>query len=278
MHIECETHFQSIEPFGPIEIHPFTLITGINGSGKTHLLRAIKNHHAKIFDGQNAVIPERIAYYDWNTLVPNEIDHISGDQVDQRNRLWGLYEETLRNFRLNEKGRSVPWENELQRRNALLSTGSYQADLNPVFNRILAYGQGDIFALTYDDFQKDMARAWQQQDIFKQSLAHIFAGYQRLMQENDLRRLDQVQGALSIEDFEEKFGPPPWDFVNEIIDTAGLRFHIEGPQRYSLSAFTPRLILNDTGICRLCSLASALARRSLCLLLWRCTIQALTQR
>ena len=43
MRLEFKAEHLSIERFDPVEMGDFAVITGINGSGKTHLLRAIRN-------------------------------------------------------------------------------------------------------------------------------------------------------------------------------------------------------------------------------------------
>ena len=54
----------SITEFNSVEVQPFTVLTGVNGSGKSHLLLAIKNGN---------VIPEgidnpKIVHFDYETF------------------------------------------------------------------------------------------------------------------------------------------------------------------------------------------------------------------
>lgn len=55
----------SIQPFDAIELPDFVLLTGRNGSGKTHLLEAIKAGGCKLDDFQ----PHEIQYFNYQTFI-----------------------------------------------------------------------------------------------------------------------------------------------------------------------------------------------------------------
>lgn len=43
MKVSFVKQFKSISGFDPVELSDFTILTGVNGSGKSHLLEAISN-------------------------------------------------------------------------------------------------------------------------------------------------------------------------------------------------------------------------------------------
>lgn len=59
MKLKYKDGYKSIGPFDPIELADCTILTGVNGSGKTHLLRALKEGRA-VIDG---IEPADIAYF-----------------------------------------------------------------------------------------------------------------------------------------------------------------------------------------------------------------------
>lgn len=60
----------SIQAFPTIDVPPFTLITGVNGAGKTHLLGAIKA--GKVASDIAPSPEDDVRFFDWNSLVPND--------------------------------------------------------------------------------------------------------------------------------------------------------------------------------------------------------------
>jgi ABC-type uncharacterized transport system ATPase component len=62
MKLSFKSIFQSIKTFDTVEILDFSIITGLNGSGKTHLLRAIENGSIQV-DG---IDTSEIIYYNYN--------------------------------------------------------------------------------------------------------------------------------------------------------------------------------------------------------------------
>ncbi len=67
MKLDFKGEYKSIDRL-PIEHLPaLTLLTGLNGTGKTHLLKAIKEG-ALVIEG---IPTQRMRYYDWNNMVPS---------------------------------------------------------------------------------------------------------------------------------------------------------------------------------------------------------------
>jgi ABC-type branched-subunit amino acid transport system ATPase component len=77
--------FKSITALDPIALPDFTVLTGVNGAGKSHLLEAIENGSIQI-DGvppnqPNGARP--IRRFDSNTLVPQDTGAFSAAQISQ---------------------------------------------------------------------------------------------------------------------------------------------------------------------------------------------------
>ncbi|WP_287732373.1 AAA family ATPase [Microcystis sp. M090S1] len=104
-----------------------------------------------------------------------------------------------------------------------------------------------LVAFDEDYFYEHFPRSWQSVDIFQQSLARIFVDYQRNWLTNRLKRVanleDETVSFLTEEEFLSKYGEPPWEFVNSILETANLDFRINRPPQYEDRPYEP--ILTD---------------------------------
>jgi ABC-type branched-subunit amino acid transport system ATPase component len=80
--------YKSIKTLSTIELPDFVVLTGINGSGKTHLLEAIANGDIQIDDivsnkNIGRIVPSPIRLLDWSNLVPQDSEAIFPSQLIQ---------------------------------------------------------------------------------------------------------------------------------------------------------------------------------------------------
>ena len=64
MKLKFVSPHKSIRNFDPIDLANFSIFTGKNGSGKTHLLQAMKNGNVTL----DTIKPNDIVYFDLNTF------------------------------------------------------------------------------------------------------------------------------------------------------------------------------------------------------------------
>jgi len=69
MKLEFVRLHASINAFDTIDLPKFTLITGVNGSGKTHLLKCIEAGH--ISTNIATANQADIRFFDWSSMIPN---------------------------------------------------------------------------------------------------------------------------------------------------------------------------------------------------------------
>lgn len=81
MRIIHKRNYISIKKFDTIEINDFTILTGLNGAGKTHFLQAINNGHIGIDNIEN----NEIQYYNYNSFT---IDEITKKNDPKNNANW----------------------------------------------------------------------------------------------------------------------------------------------------------------------------------------------
>lgn len=96
MRLVFQKPYNSIEPFDPVDLPNFTVLTGVNGAGKTHLMEAIR-------DGQVAVeglaSPLRIAHFDYASFKLDNEQVFNAQKLEsERSSAWRWYEENVRAF------------------------------------------------------------------------------------------------------------------------------------------------------------------------------------
>lgn len=283
--------YKSIQRFLPIELPSFTVLTGVNGAGKSHLLEAIESNAVTIEgvppNQQNGEKP--IRRFDWNSLVPQDTGAFSSAQISsEQSGFWNeviqhraqqlsnLYD-SLRQFEVPALERLDARALPTLRETDLLGMGLDQDRANTVLQHIRnhinnaeqnttqMFIRGDpanrtrlvsaiskstslpFVAMKQDDFYRAYPRMWQPIDLFQQSFARLFSAYQRHWAQNKLKEIGHAAGeaieALSEADFLAKHGQPPWDFLNEILETAELDFRINEPYKWDDRPYEP--ILSD---------------------------------
>ena len=88
--------------------------------------------------------------------------------------------------------------------------------------------------LSESRFEKLVPLDWNPTDVFQQNFAPLFATYYRQREQNKIDRYYATQENenrtwLSEADFLEKFGPPPWEVVNDILKAAHLPLRVNYP-------------------------------------------------
>ena len=103
-----------------------------------------------------------------------------------------------------------------------------------------------LIAFEEDDFYENFPRSWQPVDMFQQSFGRLFAEYQKNWLSNEFKAFQSSKGKfvkfLSDEEFLARYGEPPWDFVNSLLETVNIDFRINKPTEYEDRPYEPILI------------------------------------
>jgi predicted ATPase len=86
----------SIKQFDPVKLPNLTILTGLNGTGKSHLLKAIENGNARI----DEIEPSEIVYFSYNDFIidgrvngnTNEMNEILNRANSNKSKLFGVYQ------------------------------------------------------------------------------------------------------------------------------------------------------------------------------------------
>ena len=94
---------------------------------------------------------------------------------------------------------------------------------------------------------------WEEVDPFQQAFGRVFTSYRDLIHSND--RLEKYSLGeelgpqhLPQSEFTATYGPPPWEFVNEILEVCNLDFRVDHPPMHETSSYEPRLRKLTTGV------------------------------
>ena len=279
---------RSIKDFPEIELPKFTLITGVNGAGKTHLLKAIGDGDISTDITPN--LKQEIKFFDWSSLVPSNMGTTTVTNLhSERSNIWNVIRESRSQYQKNLDDTikqynlytlytgNDPWklctlsaEEIAQRLPNSSSAQMIHSDLGKIIKQVVNiaktrlqthqeqidklygdYGR-NIVVLSQRNFD-DEAFSWNSGNLFQQSFSQMFLAYFELQKLNKLRKLDHDEGrnsghVLTEEEFCNRHGNPPWNFVNEVLTHAKLDFSISYPESYTAIDFTSKLTKLSTGV------------------------------
>ncbi|WP_407728890.1 AAA family ATPase [Pseudomonas helleri] len=219
-------------------------MTGKNGSGKSHLLEAIASKVAKIHIDNVEVT--NILHIGFNGLTPQIAEHCHPSQITEHITTWcnqvtelgHLYKQALQN-------------NQVQNLTHFLS-GYGNPTINAVISKIIADTGKDLHEIKEEEIARNISFAdITPNSLFSAQLAMTIKSYHYRLEKNDFAeyRASKHGGTgynyLSREDFVEKYGPPPWDLINDILARANLPYEISPPNLADFE-LPYRVTLKDT--------------------------------
>ena len=226
--------FKSLEPF-TISLPDLTILTGVNGAGKTQILSALVENKASILENGQDLSPKK--YVTHQTLSPNDSNVITRQSLLQEiESIWNPYN----NFHESRKNGNYQLRQFIQDPNQLKLLDIVATKSN---KNVLELNQEDIYLHYPVHINSD--------DIFYQNFSGLFKRYQDKFDDNRYRRFlsleDNTITYLPDDEFTTEYGEAPWDFVNKIIKEANLDYHINSPVGIHRDApFELKLVNNIT--------------------------------
>lgn len=235
------------------DLPDFCIITGKNGSGKSHLLEAMANTQISNIADSSGVL-QKIQLIGFGGLNPQIDEACDPQQIVQNTKNWWgqiqTYQANLKQARDSGEQINGPITN-------FLARWGQNPQLFSVINSVTSKTSKSFEDLLEDDvyFNLNISDA-NQGTLFASQLALIFKTYHIRYTKNEFKKfLNEKNGSdlptISDEEFHKKYGPKPWDLVNEILKKAGLTYEVVSPEAIDTeSTYKLRLIdrLDDTDI------------------------------
>ena len=288
MKLTFQKPHRSIKNFPETELPKFTVITGVNGAGKTHLLKAIGDGDISTDIAPNP--KQEIKFFYWGSLVPSDMGtttvtnlHSERSQllnviresrahhqnslndIIKRHALDSLYSDNdiwkLCTLSVEEIAQHLPNGSSAQTiysalgnliqqivKTAKAKLSTHGEQIDGLF---VEHGR-NIVILSQHDLDNPTF-SWYGGGLFQQSFSEMFLAYFELQKLNRWRRCEYEDGKstepfLTEKEFNDHHGIPPWDFVNEVFTNAKLDFSISHPEFYTAIDFTPKLTKISTGV------------------------------
>ncbi|MES2573947.1 MAG: ATP-binding protein [Bacteroidota bacterium] len=231
MEIQINQKHKSITPPCNFDLPLFSVLTGKNGSGKTHLLEAIADTKISIVT-LNGVVLKNIRYIGFNGLNPNISETCDPQTITKHIKSsWNTYSQKLQSMKQSE-----PQNNNPLRLLDYIGNNIKEANLRRHYSKIIESSTKDFRNLTEDDFADYFDISFMgQNDFFTAQFALLFKNYHKRQEENNINEYYASKGqqitkpVLSEIEFEKKYGIPPWDFVNEILLETNIPYEVNSP-------------------------------------------------
>lgn len=243
MNIEIRQDWKSIKSGSVFSLPNFTILTGKNGSGKSHLLEAMTQNTCAVITADDGTRLQNVKHIPFNGLNPNIADTTTySDIISRRTQEWQLLSAQLEELKNQYNG-------DIQR----YLNSSYKKKEK---ERYLGYwykkAGNDVSKLT-EEFVSENFEI-NSNEIFSSQFATIFKLYYIHLEENEYREFLNANKngkyrVLTSKEFENKYGPKPWVLINDMLQKAGLTYRVNDPEGTSREAsFNLKLTDVNSGI------------------------------
>lgn len=258
MRIKINKSFKSLIPGKEVELPDFCILTGKNGSGKSHFLEALtQNVAASIYDenGKPYNVSD-VKYIPFNGLNPQIDVSCNFENLNQFvAECSRVLKQIIRKF---VDVSVVTNKNEwfLDQLNSSFHHGfSNIPQTQTALKTILEKSGKEFDQLTEDDIRQYIQYLdFEDNTIFNGHFALIFKAYHVKYDDNEYKKYQNATNhtsynVLSKEQFVELNGPEPWDFVDGILKDAKIPYSVSNPKGTDRdSIFSFKLIDNQKGI------------------------------
>ena len=244
MKLTYKSDYKSIKQFQEKEIEDFSVFTGLNGSGKTHLLEAIKEGKVAVDGYMNS---DRIIYFNFSHFLLLGQDSTDSNHIKaMQNNAWVFLEnqrENIRNFDLQiedclqDDASSFYWAtgNDMKKGKSM----NFASSLSDLFKFIDINGRNlgeDIHSLlksTLLSANKPLSEISKQEFLDSISFAH--ADY-RLRNDlsaifmNHWQKIVRAKAGNKMELKEKLEEESPWKLLNDIFQAFGLPHQVNNPE------------------------------------------------
>lgn len=224
MKVSIKQTYKSIHVIQDFGIPDFVVLTGKNGSGKSHLMEAMtRSDICRVFDDDGNWLAQ-IKYIPFNGLNPhvNELCEYLG-LTNDRKQAWSTIKNYLHDY--DNLRRNYNWSLEQY------MNSSY--DRKRGLEKWVKLTKGNVDDITEELFTDNYEIS--SDEMFSSQFASIFKLYQvRLIENKFSKFLNETEGQankfLTDEEFEKVYGPKPWELINRMLSKAGLTYQVNYPE------------------------------------------------
>lgn len=255
MNLNFKEQYKSISKFNSIELTDFTVLTGVNGSGKSHLLEAIEQKKVVITGFEDS---SNIVHFNYETFRLENEGVFNAQQIaSEKEGAWTFFEQQIKanvlswknglgeNYKkivdiAQNKERSIWWLYKKDFNDDVLYNlfrDSYKKvitnhfknnDLKnnqqaqAIFSLIKTFSYS-IDEITKEDFLDSYKSVGLKNDFLPTQIGKVIWDYyvqhrENLVNEYENDKHGTKNKVLSEEEFEKNHGPKPWEIINEILE------------------------------------------------------------
>jgi len=257
MQLRFKTPYLSISQFDPIELGDFSVLTGVNGSGKSHLLEAIERRDIEIIGMENS----KIVRFNYESFKLENEAAFNGQQLySERESAWQFFNQHVRGpIEAWKKGIGEDYTGFTnsckESKKSLWETNSDK--LHPYFTNVKNHLTGNLFRgnaqaqsiyslakklphsideIPRDDFVRLYKPFEYKNDFLPHQLGKIVWDYYVKFRNNQVNELQNTKHGknypfLSEEEFVATHGTKPWELMNDILRTFdSLEYKVNSPE------------------------------------------------
>lgn len=224
MKISIKQIFKSIHVIQDFEIPDFVVLTGKNGSGKSHLMEAMTlPEKCIVYDNEGKWLSQ-IKYIPFNGLNPHideNCDYMGF--TNNRKQAWNNVKQFLVDYNNRKTRLHVTF-------NQYVNSDKRKKRLLEKLAKIVNWNAEKITEELFDEHYEISS-----DEMFSSQFASIFKLYQVRLLENEFNLfLNEKEGqqnkVLTDEEFEKLYGPKPWELINRMLSRAGLTYQVNHPE------------------------------------------------
>ncbi|KAA6323869.1 Vitamin B12 import ATP-binding protein BtuD [termite gut metagenome] len=274
MELKFKQEFKSISTFNTIELTDFSILTGYNGSGKSHLLESIVNGSSQI----DNIAMNEVVLFDYKTFYLENEPIINNQQLNQEKlNVWQKFNnQTNSRNTLNYKGILLGYKQQLGIENykRILKIGQGKPllkipisdfndkDLYDAYNKYRGqiYGFFGNYAkdhpeipaikslcisipialdeLTEDDFYDYYTPVVLKNNFLPSQIGKLFMDYWNKYQMflfKQIMKTKTYEEDILRTNFEKKYGPRPWRLIEDILlSFSSFEYTINNPEKIEI--------------------------------------------
>ena len=224
MKISVKQTFKSIHVKQDFEIPDFVVLTGKNGSGKSHLMEAMTlPEKCEVLDDEGKWLSQ-IKYIPFNGLNPHIDENCEYmGFTNKRKQAWNNVKQYLADYNNQKTRYRMTFEQ-------YVSSDKRRKRTLEKLAKIVNWDAEKITEELFDEHYEISS-----DEIFSSQFASIFKLYQVRLLENEFNlflneKKGQQNKVLTDEEFEKLYGPKPWELINRMLSRAGLTYQVNHPK------------------------------------------------